>query len=67
MSYKDEQAKQHVKDIFKDRPKLYKDPLPKKSQQVVTKASPCGKVKVYSEEESFLFRLKRLERPRFNF
>lgn len=62
MAYEYKQTKQDVKDIFKDRPKLYKDPLPKKSQQVTAKASPNGKVKVYSEEEVFLFRLKRLQR-----
>ena len=67
MPYEDEQAKQHVKDIFNDRPKLYKDPLPKKTQQVTAKASPKGKVKVFTEEEVFLFRLKRFKRPRFNF
>ena len=61
MPYEDEQAKQHVKDIFNDRPKLYKDPLPKKSQQVTARATPNGKVKVYNEDEIFLYRLKRFK------
>ena len=67
MEHKYEQKLQDIKDIIKKKPKLYHDPRPKKKHQVTAKASPKGKVKVYSEEEIFLYKLKRFKRPRFNF
>ena len=45
---------------FKDVKKsIYKSPLPRKRQRFTAKASPRGKVKTYTEEEIYLYRLKK--------
>jgi len=67
MEHKYEQKLQDIKDIIKKKPKLYHDPRSSKKCQVTVKASPKGKVKVFTEEEIFLYKLKRFKRPQFNF
>lgn len=49
-----------IREIFKEkRPKAYRSPLPLKNQRVTMKASPRGKVKVYTEEEIFLHKCRK--------
>jgi len=49
-----------IRGIFKERrPKPYKAPLPTKMQHTTAKASPRGKVKVYTEEEKFLYKCRK--------
>ena len=61
MEYKIRQRRRHIMKIFKERPKLYTCPLPKKKQRTTMKAQKSGKVKIFTEEEVFLFRVKRLK------
>lgn len=38
---------------------IYKPPLPMKRQRVIARAQLPGKVKIFSEEEIFLFNVRR--------
>jgi len=64
MEVEDRQRKRDIREIFKERPKLYKCPLPKKRQRVIAKAEEPGEVKVFSEEEIFLYKIKEFEKDR---
>ena len=55
MGYETAQVRKDVMKIFKERPKLYICPLPKKRQRTAAKAEKHGKVKIYTEEEILLF------------
>jgi len=62
MEYKIRQRRRHIMKIFKERPKLYTCPLPKKKQRTTARAERSGKVKVFTEEEIFLFRVRNFKR-----
>ncbi len=59
MAYEPIQRKKDVNAIFKSRPKLYIPPLPMKRQRVRARAERHGPVKIYTEEEIFLFKLRK--------
>ncbi len=60
MEHKHEQRLRDIKGIFKEkRPKAYRSPLSRKRQRVSAKAEPAGPLKVYSEEEVFLYMCKK--------
>ena len=60
MEHKYEQRLRDIKGIFKEkRPKAYRSPLSLKRQRVDSKAEPAGLLKVYTEEEIFLFMCKK--------
>ena len=55
-----EQLLRDIRGLFRERrPKPYKAPLPTKMQHTFAKASPRGKVKVYTEEEKFLYKCRK--------
>jgi len=60
MPWKHEQKLRDIKGLFKEkRPKAYRAPLARKKQQVTSRAQPAGPLKVYTEEEIFLFMCKK--------
>jgi len=45
---------------------IYKSPLPRKKQRVMARAELPGKVKRFSEEQIFLFKIRRYTKALFN-
>jgi len=54
--------KDEMESIRRLKKTIYKPPLPLKKQRVTARAQIPGKVKTFSEEEIFLFKLKRYDK-----
>ena len=61
-AWKDEIAR-----IRKLKKLIYKPPLPLKKQRTTARAQLPGKVKVFTEEEVFLFKIRRYANALFNY
>lgn len=57
--------KDEMKSIRKLKKTIYKPPLPLKKQRVTARAQMPGKVKVFSEDEIFLFKVRRYAKECF--
>lgn len=51
-----------MKTIREIKRSFYKSPLPRKKQQMTCYRGRAGKVKIYTEEEIFLYNMQRLPR-----
>jgi hypothetical protein len=66
MEHKHEQILRDIKEIFEERPKLYRCPLARKMQRTTADPEPAGPVKVYSKREILLYEMRKRESS-FNF